>query len=427
MNVLVLVILFFVLFASSLPLVFVLGIICIVMIGLFSGAPLIMVPEIMYNSLYKDSLMAIPFFVAAATFMTRGGVTRVFINAAKALVGDLPGGMAIVCVISSMFFAAICGSSTATAIAMGLIIVPSMADLGYSRAFGSGLVASSGTMGIMIPPSIAFILYGILTEVSIPRLFLAGILPGVLEGVLYIIWIVYYSKRKGYRGEPRKGVKEIVSVFAKALPATALPIIVMGGIYSGIATVTEAAALAAVASVFLTIFVYKEITFRQVVPIFGESMKMAGMIMIIISIAIVFGVWLTQARIPDKLIALIVHLGLPWWGFILIVNCGLLALGTVMEGISILLITLPILFPLLEPLGIDPVHYAVITVLTGEIGVITPPLGVNLFALSGATQTPLPEVIRGAFPFVILGLVELAIVSYWPAFSLFLPKLIMGP
>lgn len=418
---------FLLLLVTGLPVVFVLGITSVIMLVFFSATPLILVPEIMYNSLATFPLMAIPFFVLAATFMVRGGTSRYLIDAANAVVGPFTGGIAIVCVLSSMFFAAICGSSVATALSMGVIVVPAMMRLGYDRPFATGIVAASGTIGIMIPPSIALILYGIITEESIPRLFLAGFLPGCLEGALYIAWIIYYCKKMGYGGDPRKGLKETLMAFVRAIPALSLPFIVLGGIYSGIVTVTEAACLAAVASIIISLFIYREVKPREVIRLMGESMMSAGMIMFIITTAMVFGAWITQAGIPAQLVQLAVDYNVPWWGFLIVVNLLLLVLGMFLEVVSIMLITLPIIFPLLGPLGIDPVHFAIIMTVNMEVALITPPVGLNLFVLSGATGAPLSEVIRGAFPFVFLSLTELVIITYWPDFSLFLPNLLMGP
>jgi len=308
---------------------------------------------------------------------------------------------------------------------MGVIIIPAMMNIGYKRSFATGIVAASGTMGIMIPPSVALIIYGIITEQSIPRLFLAGVLPGVLEGMLYISWIIYYSKKMGYGGEKRKGLNEIFLLIFKALPAFSLPFIVLGGIYSGIVTVTEAAALAAVASLIISMFIYREIKPRQVIPLIGESMKLAGMVLLIVSTAMVFGTWITHAGIPARLADLVVNYNLPWWGFLIIVNFLLLALGMFLEVVSIMLITLPIIFPLLSPLGIDPIHFGIIMMVNMEVAFITPPVGLNLFVLSTASKAPLSEVIRGVLPFVLLSILELAIITYWPAFSLYLPKLLM--
>ncbi len=424
MNIIFL-ILFFFLLVMGMPIAFVLGICSVIMIFFFSSTPLLLVPEYMFNSLASFPLMAIPFFVIAATFMTKGGTSKYLVNAANAIVGHFSGGLALVCVVASMFFAAICGSSVATALSMGVIIIPSMMALGYSRSFGAGLVAASGTMGIMIPPSIALILYGIIAEESIPRLFLAGIVPGVLEGVLYMIWIIYYSKRMGYRGETRKNPIEIKKAVFKALPALSLPVIVIGGIYSGIVTVTEAAALAAVVSIIISIFIYGEVKVTELISLTAESMKSAGMIMYIIATALIFGAWLTEAQIPAQIVAVVVEHNLPWWVFLIVVNILLLLLGMFLEVVSIILITLPIFLPLINALGIDPIHFAIIMTVNMEVALITPPVGLNLYVLSGVTGAPLAEIIKGVAPFVILSLIELALITYWPTLSLFLPNLLM--
>jgi C4-dicarboxylate transporter DctM subunit len=417
---------FGVLLCSGLPIVFVLGITALVMMALFSPTPLIMVPEVMYNSLFSFPLMAIPFFVLAAQFMVRGGTSRYLIAAANCFVRHFWGGLAIVCVISCMIFAAICGSSVATALAMGVIVIPAMMGGGYPRSFATGVVAASGTIGIMIPPSVALILYGVITEESIPRLFLAGVLPGCLEGALYIIWICYYSRKKGFRGGERAGLKETLEATFKAIPALAMPFIVLGGIYSGIFTVTEAASLAAVAAIVISLFVYREVKFSQVISITADGMKSAGMIMFIISTAIVFGNWITEAGIPARLVEFAKEANLSPIMFLIFVNILLLILGMFLEVVSILLITLPIIMPVLQHLGIDLIHFAIIMTVNMEVALITPPVGLNLYVLSGVARAPLSEVTRGAFPFVILGFIEIAIITYWPQFSLFLPNLIMG-
>jgi C4-dicarboxylate transporter, DctM subunit len=420
-----LLIVFSMLLFSGLPIAFVMGIISFVMLTFYSATPLILIPEIMYNSLASFPLMAVPFFVIAATFMARGGTARHLIDSANAIVGSFSGGLAIVCVVSCMVFAALCGSSVATALAIGVIIIPAMIKQGYSRSFATGIVAASGTMGILIPPSVAMIIYGIVTEESIPKLFLAGVLPGCLQGLLYILWITYYSKKKGYGGIPRKSLKELIPITAKALPAFSLPFIILGGIYSGIVTVTEAAALAAVVSLIISLFIYKEITPRQVIPLIGESMKLAGMVLFIVSTAMVFGTWLTQAGLPAKLVPLVTKYHLSWWMFLLIVNLILIVMGMFLEVVSIMLITLPIIFPLLAPLGINPIHFGIVMTVNMEIAFITPPVGLNLFVLSSASKAPLSEVIQGVFPFILLSILHLGIITYWPGLSLFLPKLLM--
>ncbi|MFC1886381.1 TRAP transporter large permease, partial [Thermodesulfobacteriota bacterium] len=410
---------------SGMPIAFVLGITAVLMLMFFSQTPLLLVPEIMYNSLATFPLMALPFFIVSATFMVRGGTSKYLIKAANALVGSFTGGLAIVCVVSCMIFAAICGSSVATALAMGTIIIPAMIRRGYSKHFSAGVVAASGTMGIMIPPSGALIIYGILTEESIPRLFLAGVLPGCLEGLLYILWILFYSKKMGYGGEPRGSLTDVLLALFKAIPAISMPFIVLGGIYTGIVTVTEAAALAAVCSIFISLFIYREVRPRQVVYLIGESMHSAGMIMLIISTAIVFGTWITQAGIPAKLVQLTVDYNLTWWSFLIAVNIMLLVLGMFLEVVSIMLITLPIIMPVLQALGIDLVHFAIVMTVNMEVALITPPVGLNLYVLTNVANSSLSEVTRGVFPFVFLSLLELVIITYWPAFSLWLPSILM--
>ena len=417
---------FGVLICSGLPIVFVLGITALVMMALFSPTPLIMIPEVMYNSLYSFPLMAIPFFVLAAQFMVRGGTSKYLIAAANCFVRHFWGGLAIVCVISCMIFAAICGSSVATVLAMGVIVIPAMMSGGYPRSFATGVVAASGTIGIMIPPSVALILYGVITEESIPRLFLAGVFPGVLEGALYITWICYYSRKKGFRGGEKASSKETLETTVKAIPALLMPFIVLGGIYSGIFTVTEAASLAAVAAIIISLFVYREVKVGQVINITADGMKSAGMIMFIISTAIVFGNWITEAGIPARLVEFAQEANLSPIMFLIFVNILLLILGMFLEVVSILLITLPIIMPVLQHLGIDLVHFAIIMTVNMEVALITPPVGLNLYVLSGVARAPLSEVTRGAFPFVILGFIEIAIITYWPQISLFLPNLIMG-
>lgn len=416
---------FALLLMSGLPIAFVLGISSLFMLAVFSTTPLLLVPELMYNSLASFPLMAIPFFMIAANFMVKGGTSRYLIRAANALVGRFTGGLAIVCVLASMVFAAICGSSVATAMAMGVIIIPAMMRRGYSRSFSSGIVAASGTMGILIPPSIPLILYGILAEESVPRLFLAGILPGVMQGLLYIGWIIFFCKRKDYGGDDPLPWPEVGRALLKALPAFSLPVIVIGGIYTGFVTVTEAAALGAVASILISTCVYRETPIRDTVRIIGESMRSAGMIMFIISTAMVFGTWLTEARIPFQMVEVVKQYDMPWWGFLLVINVLLLFLGMFLEVVSIMLITLPILIPMIHVLGIDPVHFAIIMTVNMELALITPPVGLNLYVLSNVAESPLSETVRGVVPFVVLSMLQLLLITYWPDLSLLLPRLLM--
>jgi len=419
-------VIFALLLFSGMPIYLTLGVTSLVMLTFFSNTPPVMVAEVMYNSLGGFTLLAIPFFTMAAQFMTQGGLSRYLIKAVTCYVGHVWGGLAIACVFACMFFAAICGSSVATALSMGVIIVPAMREMGYSASFATGVVASSGTMGIMIPPSIALILYGIITEQSIPRLFLGGVVPGCLEGALYITWIYIYARHKRYRGAERATIKETIVATGKAVPALTLPIIVLGGIYSGIVTVTEAAGLAAGSAMVVALFVYREVKPWEVLNISTDAMKQAGMIMIIIATATVFGHWITHAGLPARLVELVREMGLPNWMFLLFCNLMFLFLGMFLEVVSIMLITLPILFPAVMELAISPIHFGVMMVVNMEVALITPPVGLNLFVLSGVAKVPLRETIKGAFPFVILGLIEIGLVTYIPELVTFIPDWLLG-
>jgi C4-dicarboxylate transporter DctM subunit len=425
--ILVLALVFGILLCLGLPIAFTLGITAMVMIALYSPTPIMMLPEVMYNALDTFPLMAIPFFVIAAEFMVRGGTSRYLIEAANCYIGHKRGGLAIVAVVGCMFFAAICGSSVASALAIGVVVIPAMMQFGYTRSFAAGVVAASGTMGIMIPPSIALIIYGIIAEESIPRLFLAGVMPGILEGALYIAWIAWFSRRKGFGGGPRATLGETLRATGKASPALSLPFIVLGGIYTGFVTVTEAAALAAVVSILISLFIYRGVKLREIIPISAEGMKSAGMIMFIISTAIVVGNWLTESGMPARVVALITDLKLSPLLFLLLINIILLIMGMFLEVASIMLITLPIMLPVVRLLGIDPIHFGIVMTVNMELALETPPVGLNLFVISGVAKAPLWETIRGTFPFTCLGFIQLAIVTYWPDFCLFLPRLLMGP
>ena len=423
--ILVLALVFGILLCLGLPIAFTLGITAMVMIALFSPVPLVMLPEVMYNSLDTFPLIAIPFFMIAATFMVRGGTSRYLINAADCFVRHAWGGLAIVSVVSCMIFGAICGSSVATALAVGVIVIPAMIRHGYPRALAMGVVGAAGTVGIMIPPSIAMIIYGIIAEESIPRLFVAGVLPGLMQGGLYILWISYDGKRKKIGGAPKATLEETFNATVKAIPALSMPFIILGGIYSGFVTVTEAAAMGAVVAILISLFVYREVKVRDVIPISAEAMKSAGMVMFIISTAIVFGNWLTEAGIPAKMVELAKEIKLtPFW-FLLFVNIILLILGMFMEVASVMLITLPILLPVINLLGIDLIHFGIVMTLNMEIALITPPVGLNLYVISGVAKAPLAETIRGVSPFIVITLAQLALITYWPAYTLFLPNLLL--
>lgn len=423
--ILTLVLVFGILLCLGLPIAFTLGITAMVMVALYSPAPMAMLPQVMYNSLDTFPLMAIPFFVIAAQFMVRGGTSRYLIEAANCYIRHWWGGLAMVTVLSCMIFGAICGSSVATALAIGVIVIPAMMQHGYPRPFALGVIAASGTIAIMIPPSIAMIIYGILAEESIPRLFMAGFLPGIMQGIFYMTWIRYDAKRKKIGGAPKASWRETLRATGKAAPALFLPFIILGGIYSGFATVTEAAALGSVVAIFISLFIYREVKPRELISIAGDSLKSAGMIMFIISTAITFGTWLTESGLPAKLVEIAKEMNLNAFWFLLAVNIALLILGCLLEVASIMLITLPIILPVIRALGIDLVHFGIVMTLNMEIALITPPVGLNLYVISGVAKASLAETIKGVTPYIFITIIQLALITYWPSYTLFLPNLLM--
>ena len=323
-------------------------------------------------------------------------------------------------------FAAICGSSTATALAMGVVLIPEMLARNYERKFAVGVVGASGTLGILIPPSLAMIVFAIIADESVPRLFLAGVVPGLIQALIFAVYIMIYTHRKGYAKEPPVTRDEFVRVTLRALPALSLPVIVLGGIYGGFVTVTEAAALSAAVALGVSLFFYRQTTPREILPQLARSIMSAATIMIVIGTALVFGHWVTMSGVAAWLVDVVTHLGLAAWQFLLIINVTLLVLGMFLEVISLMLITLPLILPLLGPLGIDPIHFAVVVVINMELAVLTPPVGLNLYVLSSISKAGIAEVVRGIGPFIVLLLGLLLLVTYVPAISLFLPNLVYG-
>ena len=315
----------------------VLGLLAVVMIGL-EGTPLISVAQIYVDHLNSITLMAIPFFIISATFMQKGGIAQALVDWANAWVGRFQGGLAIVCVVATTVFAAISGSSVATAVAMGLILVPAMLEQKYDRPFAVGLVGASGTLGILIPPSLAFIVYAIIAEQSVPRLFLAGVIPGLLQALLFVAYSIFIARRRNYPKADPLASSEFKRVNLRAIPALLVPAIILGGIYSGIVTVSEAAGVAALVSIVVSVFYYKGCTVTQIIPIIGEAMRSTAAIVFIIMTALAFGHWLTGTGAPQDLADAIVAMELKTWQFLIIINIFFLVLGT---SVSYTHLTLP--------------------------------------------------------------------------------------
>jgi C4-dicarboxylate transporter DctM subunit len=380
----------------------------------------------MIDQLNSSTLMSLPLFVMAAAFMRRGGVAQALVDLSAAWLGGIKGSLGLVAVVSCALFAAISGSSVATALAMGTILLPAMIERGYPRSFALGVLGASGTIGVVIPPSLALILYGIVTEQSVPRLFLAGILPGVLQASAFFVWVLWYARRKNFPAEPPLPAAERLRVTWRGLPAMAVPAVVLTGIYGGFMTVTESAAMAAVTSLLVSLLVYRGFRWTQTLDVIAEALSSAGVIMLIIATALVFGHWMTGSGVPARIVEFTTHQGFSTWEFLLAMNVMLLVIGCFLEVVSTLLLVMPILAPVLMPLGIDPVHFGIIFTHNMEVGLVHPPVGLNLYVLSTISDAPIGEVIRGILPFLVILLLVLGLITYWPEMTLWLPDLVFG-
>lgn len=378
------------------------------------------------DHLNSPILVSVPFFLLAAVLMRGGGIARVLFGAARTWIGWMPGGLAISGVAATAIFAAITGSSAATAMAMGTLLVPMMVERGYDRSFAMGLTAAAGTLGILIPPSLPMILFGIVAEESIPRLFLGGVIPGLLQAALFAGYIVLVANRVGGSAEPLVSRKVFVSENIRAFPAFMIPVVVLGGIYGGYVTLTEAAVLGALIALLVVIFVYKTASPREILRLFTEAIDRTSVMILIIMGATLVSAWMIKSGIPQDLARDIVASDLKPWQFLLIVNICLLLMGMFLEGVAIILIVLPVVAPVVREMGIDMTHFAVLMIVNIELALLSPPIGLNLFVMSNVTGRPVSEVLKGTIPFFLLMVLLLLLVTFFPALSTWLPNLVMG-
>ena len=378
------------------------------------------------DELNSTTLLAVPYFVIAATFMERGGVAKALIDAATAWIGWVSGGLGLVSVLTCAIFSAMCGSSVATAIAMGTIMIPAMLREGYAPRFAGGILACAGTLGILIPPSLAFVVYGVLADASIPRLFLGGVIPGLLAAALMGMYVYYFARKEGYKIRSDVPMQDKIAASVRAIPALMIPVVVLGGLYGGVVTLTETAALSAVVAIVLALYVYKGVKLGDFFHILVYSIRSAAAIMIIITMALAFGHLITETGLAQKVLELMQTYQITDWQFLLIVNLLLIVLGMFLEVFSILLIVVPIVLPLLEPLKIDPIHFGVMLVINMELALMSPPVGLNLFVISNISRIPLAEVLKGTVPFFMIMLGMLLLVTYVPIISTWLPTQLMG-
>ncbi len=454
MEVVVLFVMVIGLMLIGVPIAVSLGMSSIVFLLVLSDTSLASVAQSLFQAMAGHyTLLAIPFFILASIFMSTGGVAQRIIRFSIAIVGHFPGGLAIAGVFACMMFAALSGSSPATVVAIGSIVIAGMRQVGYTKEFAAGVIANAGTLGILIPPSIVMVVYASATDVSVGRMFLAGVIPGLMAGTMLMITIYAMAVVKKLPKGEWQGWGEVMDAGVSASGGLFLIVIILGGIYGGIFTPTEAAAVAAVYAFFVASFVYRDMGplhvteegtpnhslltrpwalltvfwHRDTRDAFFEAGKLTVTLMFIIANALILKHVLTDEQIPQQIAGAMLDAGFNWVVFLIIVNVILLIGGQFMEPSGLLVIVAPLVFPIAIELGIDPIHLGIIMVVNMEIGMITPPVGLNLFVTSGVAGMPMMAVVRAALPFLAVLFVFLILVTYIPAISTWLPTMMMGP
>ena len=410
-----------VLLLSGMPVFAALGLTATVILLVFEGS-ISSVGDTVFSHLNKDILTTIPLFVLMAQVMIRAKVIDDLYDFANAIVGHVKGGLGVATVLSCTIFAAISGSSVATALSIGASALPQMKRFGYPERDGLGVIAAGGTLGILIPPSGPMILYAIVSEVSIGALFLAGLLPGlILAAVFAVFCIIQGSRRQGQKAPERQTLRQMIGATKASIWALLAPPMVMGGIYFGIFTASEAAAVGALYALLVAVGVYRNFGWSDLFTCLHKTMRTSVMVFMIIAGASMFGHAITIIRLPVGITEFVAGVGLGPLGFIIAVMALIFVLGMFLEAIAIILITTPILLPTMIHLGIDPIWYGILLMVNLELAMITPPVGMNLFVIKGITDQPLSEVVKGAAPFVVLMLAGLALLIFVPSLATWLP------
>jgi len=414
--------LLFGLMLTGMPISISLGLTVLTYLFTMTTVPIQSVALKLFTGIEKFEIMAIPFFILAGNFLTHGGVARRMINFASAMVGHWHGGLGLAGVMACALFAAVSGSSPATVVAIGSIILPAMIKQGFPARFGAGVITTSGALGILIPPSIVMVMYAVATSTSVGALFIAGIVPGLLLATFLGFTTWWRARKFKYPRQPVASWTERWRAFRESVWGLLLVIVVIGGIYTGIFTPTEAAAMSAVYAFFVAIFIYKDMPLSKTPKILLDSANMSAMLLYIITNAVMFSYLMTSEQIPQELAAWMLDKGLGMVAFLLFVNVVLLLAGNVMEPSSIVLIMAPMLFPVAMKLGIDPVHFGIIMVVNMEVGMCHPPVGLNLYVASGITKMGITELTVAVWPWLLTMLVFLVLVTYWPMMSICLPQ-----
>ncbi|MBV5306275.1 MAG: TRAP transporter large permease subunit [Desulfobulbaceae bacterium] len=409
---------------TGMPISISLGLTVLSFLFTMTQVPLESVALKLFTGIEKFEIMAIPFFILAGNFLTHGGVARRMINFATSMVGHWHGGLALAGVMACALFAAVSGSSPATVVAIGSILLPGMVKAGFPMKFGAGVVTTSGALGILIPPSIVMVMYSVATNTSVGSLFMAGVIPGLILATMLGGMTWYRARKFNYPRQPKASWSERWKAFRASAWGLMLIVVVMGGIYSGIFTPTEAAAMSAVYAAFVAVFVYRDLSFKDVPKVLLNSANMAAMLLYIITNAVMFSFILANENIPQELAGWLLDMGLGKITFLLAVNILLLMAGNFMEPSSIVLIFAPILFPVAMTLGINPIHFGILMTVNMEVGMCHPPVGLNLYVASGITKMGITELTVAVWPWLLTMVVFLVAVTYWPTMSLWLPHML---
>lgn len=410
----------FVLLFTSIPVFIAMAAAGAMALALFTSIPLEVVAQRMFSGIDTFSLIAVPFFILAANIMKGGGMSRRIINVADKVVGHFTGGLAIATVISCMFFGALSGSSPATVIAIGGLLLPELLNAGYGEEFSLGLITSTPAIAVIIPPSIGMIIYGTVTGVSIGDLFIGGVGPGIVWGLVTMVYCYIYAKRSKVPVKKKATLKELLVAIKEAGWALGVPVIIIGGIYGGIFTPTESAVVAAIYAIIISLFVYKEMDFKDLMKESVDAAIGTAQIMVLLAAASIFSWILTREQVPQALANTLVSITNSRILILLMINIILLIAGMFIDAASIQTILSPLFLPVALNYGIDPVHLGIIMVVNGAIGMATPPFGLNLFVATGLSKKPLSTIIKGVMPFIILSLITMAIITYVPQITLFL-------
>ena len=423
---------------TGMPISIALGLTVLTFLYVMTEVPIEAVALKLFTGIESFEIMAIPFFILAGNFLTHGGVARRMINFATSLIGHWYGGLGLAGVMACALFAAVSGSSPATVVAIGSLILPAMLAQGFPRRFGAGVITTSGALGILIPPSIVMVIYAVATggsvaldpegrrvlSASVGQLFMAGVLPGMVLASMLGMVTFYRAWKNNYPRMQKATWLETIQAFRKSVWGLLLIVIVLGGIYTGMFTPTEAAAMSAVYAFVIAVFVYRDMKLTEVPKVLLASANMSAMILYIITNAVLFSFLMTFEQIPQAMTSWIVERGVGWIEFLLFVNLLLLLAGNVMEPSSIVLITAPILFPIAVKLGIHPVHLGILMTVNMEVGLCHPPVGLNLYVASGIAKMGITELTVAVWPWLLAMLIFLVLVTYVPELSLWLPRVL---